>query len=105
MGKTSLVVESYPLLNANRKKDKKRSKTRAAAKLSKFNAEAKADVKQQRRLNQKTIDKSRARKRLLKNTELELKTPEQEEDAYHEVECAELVAIYDQMLKEMTEEW
>ena len=109
MGKSSIVVESYPSLNANHKNDKKQSKTRAAAKLAKiarFNAQDKANLKTQRRLAQKTIDKSRQRKRLLKNTELEVKTPQQEMDAYHEVEGVEfelaelkLIAAYNQKVK------
>ena len=34
MGKSTLIVESYPSFNANNKKDKKKTKTRSAAKLA-----------------------------------------------------------------------
>ena len=72
MGKSSLVVETYPSFNANHKNDKKQSKTRAAAKLAKiakFNAENKASLRIQRKKAQKEISKSRNRKRNLKSTE------------------------------------
>ena len=80
MGKSTLVVESYHSFNANHKKDKKQTKTRSAAKLAKiakFNAQDKANLKAQRRLAQKTIDKSRDRKRRLKATEAGLMDPDE----------------------------
>ena len=80
MGKSTLIVESYPSFNANHKKDKKQTKTRSAAKLAKiakFNAQDKANLKAQRRLAQKTIDKSRDRKRKLKATEAGLMDPDE----------------------------
>ena len=80
MGKSTLIVESYPSFNANHKKDKKKTKTRSAAKLAKiatFNAQDKADLKAQRRRAQKTIDKSRNLKRKLKATEAGLMDPEE----------------------------
>ena len=80
MGKSTLIVESYPSFNANHKKDKKKTKTRSAAKLAKiakFNAQDKANLKAQRRLAQKTIDKSRDRKRRLKATEAGLMDPDE----------------------------
>ena len=81
MGKSTLIVESYPSFNANHKKYKKQTKTRSAAKLAKiamFNAaQDKANLKAQRRLAQKTIDKSRNLKRKLKATEAGLMDPEE----------------------------
>ena len=80
MGKSTLIVESYPSFNANHKKDKKQTKTRSAAKLAKiakFNAQDKANLKAQRRLAQKTIDKSRDRKRKLKATEAGVRDPDE----------------------------
>ena len=101
MGKSSLVMEQYPTFNENHKK-KTKSTTRMEAKLAKigkWGAQAKADLKKERRLKKKLIDKSRRNKRQLKNTELEIKTPQQERDAYDEVEAAYLVETYDHMIK------
>ena len=92
MGKSTLIVESYPSFNANHKKDKKQTKTRSAAKLAKiakFNAQDKANLKAQRRLVQKTIDKSRDRKRKLKATEAGFRTPMEEDDARNEADCVD----------------
>ena len=91
MGKSSLVMEQYPTFNENHKK-KTKSTTRMEAKLAKigkWGAQAKVDLKRQRRLNKKIIDKSRETKRRLKNIESGVKTPAQEYDALIEVECAE----------------
>lgn len=80
MGKSTLIVESYPSFNANHKKDKKQTKTRSAAKLAKismFNAKDKANLKAQRRLAKKTIDKSRNLKRKLKSTEAGVRDPDE----------------------------
>ena len=92
MGKSTLVVDSYPSFNANHKNDKKRTKTRSAAKLAKiakFNAQNKANLKLERRLSKKTIDKSRDRKRKLKSTEAGFRTPMEEDAALNEAECVE----------------
>lgn len=91
MGKSFLVMEKYPAFNENHKK-KTKSTTRMEAKLAKigkWGAQAKVDLKRQRRLNKKIIDKSRETKRRLKNIESGVKTPAQEYDALIEVECAE----------------
>lgn len=107
MGKPSLNVENnHPAFAENHKK-KTKSTTRMEAKLSrisKWGAQAKVDLKKERRLKKKIIDKSRRNKRQLKNTELEIKTPQQERDAYDEVEAeyyAYLVETYDHMMKVM----
>ena len=91
MGKSFLVMEKYPAFNENHKK-KTKPTTRMEAKLAKigkWGAQAKVDLKRQRRLNKKIIDKSRETKRRLKNIESGVKTPAQEYDALIEVECAE----------------
>ena len=91
MGKSSLVMEQYPAYNENHKK-KTKSTTRMEAKLAKigkWGAQAKADLKKERRRNQKIIDKSRETKRRLKNMEADLRTPAQEYDALIEAECVE----------------
>ena len=91
MGKSFLVMEKYPAFNENHKK-KTKTTTRMEAKLAKigkWGAQAKVELKRQRRRNQKIIDKSRETKRRLKNIESGVKTPAQEYDALIEVECAE----------------
>ena len=85
----TLVVESYPSLRRNHKNDKKKSKTRSAAKLANiraFNAETKAALKLERRLTAKVIDKSRKTKRRLKNMESGLRTPAEEYQACNEAD-------------------
>tara|TARA_B100000963_G_C22618495_1_gene668631 strand:+ start:2154 stop:2483 length:330 start_codon:yes stop_codon:yes gene_type:complete len=59
------------------------------AKIGKWGAQAKVDLKKERRRNQKIIDKSRETKRRLKNMEADLRTPAQEYDALIEAECVE----------------
>ena len=91
MGKSSLVMEQYPTFNENHKK-KTKSTTRMEAKLAKigkWGAQAKADLKKERRLKKKIIDKSRETKRRLKCMEADLRTPAQEYDALIEAECVE----------------
>ena len=101
MGKSFLVMEQYPAFNENHKK-KTKSTTRMEAKLAKigkWGAQAKADLKKERRLKKKIIDKSRRNKRQLKNMELEIKTPQQERDDYDEVESAYLAEKVHHMMK------
>ena len=89
MGKSFLVMEQYPGFNENHKK-KTKSTTRMEAKLAKigkWGAQAKVDLKRQRKLNQKIIDKSRETKRRLKRMEAGVKTPAQERDASNEADC------------------
>ena len=89
MGKSFLVMEQYPAFNENHKK-KTKSTTRMEAKLAKigkWGAQAKVELKRQRRLKKKLIDKSRETKRRLKNIESGVKTPEEEYDASNEADC------------------
>ena len=91
MGKSFLVMEQYPAFNENHKK-KTKTTTRIDAKLAKigkWGAQAKVELKRQRRRNQKMIDKSRETKRRLKNIESGVKTPAEEYDACIEAECVE----------------
>ena len=91
MGKSFLVMEQYPAFNENHKK-KTKTTTRMEAKLAKigkWGAQAKVELKRQRRRNQKMIDKSRETKRRLKNIESGVKTPAEEYDACIEAECVE----------------
>ena len=86
----TLVVESYPSLRKNHKKDRKIHKSRSEAKSAKiraFNAETKAAVKLERRFTAKVIDKSRKTKRRLKNMESGLMTPAEEYQACNEADC------------------
>lgn len=88
---STLVVESYPSLRRNDKKSrnihKKIRPEAKCAKISAFNAKTKAELKLQRRLTAKAIDKSRNTKRRLKRWEAGLRTPEQEYDACNEAVC------------------
>lgn len=91
MGKSFLVMEQYPAFNENHKK-KTKTTTRMEAKLAKigkWGAQAKVELKRQRRRNQKMIDKSRETKRRLKRMESGVKTPAEEYDACIEAECVE----------------
>ena len=89
MGKSFLVMEQYPTFSENYKK-KTKSTTRMEAKLAKigkWGAQAKVDLKKERRRKKKIIDKSRDTKRRLKRMESGLKTPAQEYDACNEADC------------------
>lgn len=105
---TTLVVESYPSLRKNHKKGRKiHKKTRAEAKrakISAFNAETKAELKLQRRLTAKVIDKSRKTKRRLKNTESGLRTPVEEYDACNEADCLDFTIGMEKYEKEQERE-
>ena len=93
MGKSHTIslVENHPNLRTNHKNDKKRSsKTRVAkklAKIAKFNAKAKVQLKFERNQDSKKITKSRATKRRLKSMEGGIKTPAEEYDASNEADC------------------
>lgn len=94
MGKSFCVSvdESYSALRANHKKDKTRSKSRVAkkhAKISKFNADSKVKLKQDRIQEDKKITKSRSTKRRLKRMECGIKTPMEEDDACNEADCVD----------------
>ncbi len=107
MGKSSLVMEQYPTFNENHKK-KTKPTTRMEAKLAKigkWGAQAKVDLKKERRRNQKIIDKSRNTKRRLKNTELGLKTPAQEYDALIEAKCVDDTMGMENYEKEQERRW
>ena len=108
MGKPSLNIENnHPAFAENHKKNSKKTKSRKIQKkwnVFWYQKEDKEKTKNNRRLKKKIIDKSRRNKRQLKNTELEIKTPQQERDAYDEVEAeyyAYLVETYDHMMKVM----
>ena len=107
MGKSSLVMEQYPTFNENHKK-KTKPTTRMEAKLAKigkWGAQAKVDLKKERRRNQKIIDKSRNTKRRLKNTELGLKTTAQEYDALIEAKCVDDTMGMENYEKEQERRW
>ena len=107
MGKSGLVMEQYPTFNENHKK-KTKSTTRMQAKLakiSKWGAQAKVELKKERKRNQKIIDKSRNTKRLLKNMESGLKTPAQERDASNEADCVDFTIGMEKYEKEQERRW
>ena len=96
MGKSGKILavprdDAYATLHINYKNDKKRSsKTRLAkklAKIAKFNAKAKVQLKFERNQDSKKITKSRATKRRLKSMEGGIKTPAEECDASNEADC------------------
>ena len=95
MGKSHTIslVENHPNLRTNHKNGKKRSsKTRVAkklAKIAKFNAKAKVQLKFERNQDSKKITKSRATKRRLKSMEGGIKTPAEEYDASNEADCVD----------------
>ena len=95
MGKSGKILavprdDAYATLHINYKNDKKRSsKTRVAkklAKIAKFNAKAKVQLKFERNQDSKKITKSRATKRRLKSMEGGIKTPAEECDASNEAD-------------------
>ena len=102
----TLVVESYPSLRKNHKKDRKIHKSRSEAKSAKIralNAETKAALKFKRRLTAKVIDKSRKTKRRLKNMESGLMTPWEEYQACNEADCV-LCEIEEEKQKQKEDE-
>ena len=98
MGKSLWVEadERYPSLRRNEKKSRKFHKTKTRCYMTSRELRSctpvglientKADMKLQRRLKKKTINKSRNMKRQLKNMESGIRTPVEEERAYYEVE-------------------
>ena len=107
MGKSFLVMEKYPAFNENHKK-KNKSTTRMEAKLAKigkWGAQAKVDLKKERRRNQKIIDKSRETKRRLKRMEAGVKTPAQEYHALIEAECVDDTMGMEKYEKEQERRW
>ena len=107
MGKSFLVMEQYPTFNENHKKKTKTSTRMEAklAKIGKWGAQAKVELKRQRRRNQKMIDKSRETKRRLKNIESGVKTPAEEYDACIEAECVEDTMGMENHEKKHDERW
>ncbi len=109
---STLVVETYPSFNANHKNDKKQSKTRAAAKIAKFNAQDKASLRIQRKKAQKEISKSRNRKRNLKSTEAgitnvpeEIQYNQREMSIENEEHKRQFDAFFEDAQLEMEMEW
>lgn len=96
MVKPSLVDDSYQPLRKY-KNEKKRLKTRIHAKnvkIAKFNAQDKVNRVLQRRAHNKEISRSRIRKRRQKNVELNLKTPDEENDDTNEADYSLLMLEY-----------
>lgn len=88
MVKPSLVDDSFQPL-CKHKNEKKRLKTRIHAKnvkIAKFDAQDKVNRVLQRRTHKKEISSSRIRKRRQKNVELNLKTPDEENDDTEEAD-------------------
>ena len=96
MVKPSLVDDSYQPLRKH-KNEKKRLKTRIHAKnvkIVKFGAQDKVNSALQRRARNKEISRSRIRKRRQKNVELNLKTPDEENDDTNEADYSWLMLEY-----------
>ena len=96
MVKPSLVDDSYQPLRGH-KNEKKRLKRRIHAKnvkIAKFDAQDKVNRVLQRRAHNKEITRSRIRKRRQKNVELNLKTPDEENDDTNEADYSWVMVVF-----------